>query len=448
MSDPNCFEKAWFYINRSLDWRLRKMEVKADEAEKLALNGITSRILQQYHLWRYASLLSALLLFVILEALFALGGFATYITALEVFNASGQLVFLLSYLGEITLAVTVVVAFIYCLKKPHLSAKILTYGWLAATILPLVPVFFPFEHLLTEEVREVYLNTGEGFALRVVLVATYAIAIFPAIVSIPSGLIRGAMRVRGLLPTTTLAGWLIVATCPLYPLVALGSISLLVQAVSGNTILLIVGAVSFMMAPLGFAFRRQLFTRPKLGDAELDQITLTLRIIGGVQAGGMVLISFWALMNTDVSIGVLGVFQFIVGFVGRLLVTTLVFADIVLEITASNLKETRESQEATILGETENLLQSFEAEYFKLAEGEQNLQSENATNPAPVGGAVAMTSRTKPNVVATAVPASETTTSTSSSWYEAVTSAVLPCTPSPPVVVATASRPVRSSVDP
>jgi hypothetical protein len=388
-------------------WQLRNIELTDKEVTLFAnRNGFErNEIMRKYLVWRKSSLLVAGI-FLSLTAVTSLVGMAMSVAEAkssgepslrDYYSGLGRMAEWSRLLSPVVLAIAVWAAFYFWLRKPFTSFRVLTYGWLVALILSLWPLVVPFQYFLRGKLdivpgplEAVLQDTLEDFvqialsdvqialpdgtiedlaqiAFRAFWAVSFAIDIFPVIVAVPSGIIRGSLRVRGLLPECSLAGWLIVITSPLYPLLVLVALVLVSQLL--GSVLLLLGAFVFMAAPTLYIFRRKLYTKPKLTAGEISQINWTQRIISGLTLSGLFLIAVGALAYADdlpvpVQIEPSAVASFMLSFLGNQFCSTVVFADIVLRTTMDSLSQDQIADENTILGGTKGMLHQLEADFY------------------------------------------------------------------------------------
>jgi hypothetical protein len=225
------------HIRRIFEWKLKPLPAKV---KKLQDVGITNDALQAYFAWRHLMLLESL------PALFfcAIFDIISFIITLSDdyggLNCFTKFIISISFLGSMVLFITAVWALCgwsqWCKSTP-----ILKIGWAIAFVLPLVPVLFPLEFLLDGEVKDGLDNEfGKAylFNLKIILAISYALQLFPVLVTLPSGLARGSLRVRGLMPQALLSSWILLISAPFQSVVMLMALVLLIQ-VAGNWILMI-----------------------------------------------------------------------------------------------------------------------------------------------------------------------------------------------------------------
>jgi hypothetical protein len=359
-------------MGRGFIWQLRNIELTDKEIKAIQdRNPCDNEIVHKYLVWRKSSLLMAGIV-LSLTALLSLVGLA--FEPWELYNGLGLLATLSLILSPVVLAIAAWVAFFFWLRKPFTSMRSLSYGWLASLVMALWPLIIPLEYFIAGGIDlgidDDQVEPLAQFWTRAYLALHVVIAVFPVIVTVPSGIIRGSLRVRGLLPECSLAGWLIVITSPLYPLIVLMAV-VLVSQLLGNY-LLVAGAVFFMAAPSLYVFRSKLYTKPKLSDQEISQVNLNQRIIGGLTTVGLILIAVWCLADTTLEITIWDVVNFLLSFFGNLFCNTVVFADVVFRMTVDSLSEDRIANENTVLGDTHALLLQLEDDFHEMRDGSNN----------------------------------------------------------------------------
>lgn len=359
-------------MGRGFIWQLRNIELTDKEIKAIQdRNPCDNEIVHKYLVWRKSSLLMAGIVLT-LTALLSLLGLA--FESWEFSNGLGVLALLSQYISPVVLAVAVWVAFFFWLRKPFTSMRSLSYGWLTSLVMALWPLVVPAEYFIAGGldfgINDDQVEALAEFSTRAYLALHYVIAVFPVIVTVPSGIIRGSLRIRGLLPECSLAGWLIVITSPLYPLIVLMAV-VLVSQLLGN-FLLVAGAAFFMAAPSLYVFRSKLYTKPKLTDQEISQVNLNQRIIGGLTTVGLILIAVWCLADTTLDITAARIVNLLLSFFGNLFCNTVVFADVVFRMTVNSLSEDRIANENTVLGDTHALLLQLEDDFYEMRDGSNN----------------------------------------------------------------------------
>lgn len=147
--------------------------------------------------------------------------------------------------------------------RPVVSMRSLRFGWLASFVLPLIPALFPLEMLfkqgLLEQLEEEYVKEyGQEaynlfiFATKLTLALAYAIQLLPVVITFPGGAVRGALKILGLLPQSTLPGWILVVASPFYSLLVCVALVIVIQVAGNGTLFF---GTSIVLSGLCCAFK-------------------------------------------------------------------------------------------------------------------------------------------------------------------------------------------------
>lgn len=179
-----------------------------------------------------------------------------------------------------TLSATALLAFIFR-NRPKLSFRILAAGFLFGFFLPIAIALCPWSWFgyIGESVSP--LKDPVGFLRDTASDALEALkmlaALMPAVLALIPGVLKGCMRVKTLLPASTLPGWFIVMAAPLYGLFLLAVFVAINQVT--NDPLLIGGVLMLVLAHLVYAFRAPTFTQPLLAEADYVRMKNSQRIV-------------------------------------------------------------------------------------------------------------------------------------------------------------------------
>jgi hypothetical protein len=340
------------HVLRLFEWRLVQVQPFPKEADKLDAAGVTSSTLRSYSVWRKSMLLLAIPSLVY----GALGSFADVATGdYSVFNGLGKLLLILPGFAGIVLTVGSIGG-LWHWTNHAISNRWVLSGWLGSLALPFIPALFPLKLLLKEEYSVYYgRNPDEYQALATLVAFLYVFTLLPTVVSIPLGMLRAALRIRGLLPDNTLAGWIMMITIPLNTMIVL--MGLVMASQFAGSYILIIAMICFLIGPLVYIYNRTLYTEPFTSELEpkLKHRQTIVRVINLV---GLLLLIIWMLSDEINGQPVLGtkvdsdssqgddlygenseatpfwtyreIFQMWFEFLGRTLVATLGFADIFL----------------------------------------------------------------------------------------------------------------------
>lgn len=181
--------------------------------------------------------------------------------------------------------------------------------------------------------------------------AAYLVTLLPTVLSLVPGVQRACIRIKMLLPQSMLPGFFLVMASPFYALF------LLVMFVAVNQFdthpLFFSGMLLFLAAPLTYAFRGELFTRPLASEDDYRRIRGVQRIVG-VMTGlaGVLIVTFLATrewsgvrllgIDPDNSLLVpLDVVEFLLEVISRSMFITVLGADLFMRLNLTAWKNER-----------------------------------------------------------------------------------------------------------
>lgn len=180
----------------------------------------------------------------------------------------------------------------------------------------------------------------------------YLITLLPTVISLVPGVQRAGIRMKLLLPQSTLPGWFLVVASPFYALF------LLVIFVAINQIdthpLAFAGLLLFLLAPLIYPVFADVFTRPLITNEDLVRIRRVQRVVGLLTAFAGLLLAVYLATREFLGIRVLGidhktalmnpldVVEFLLEVLNRSMFLTVLWADLFMRM---NLKAWRHAQE-------------------------------------------------------------------------------------------------------
>ena len=214
------------------------------EVEKLEGDNakVTSEIIQKYLVWRRSVLVISVLP-VMVGAIMGLVG--TSDNFKDPFNGLGILLnFLVAIDGCLLFAA--VVADLWFWHVQQKTIKLLGILWAISVVSPLVPALFPLDYVVTGDFKDL-VTQEDLFLLKSQFALSYAVTLLPIIITFPSGASRGAKRIRGLFPSCTLAGWILMMSAPFYSIFILLALVVIIQ-LAGNALLLI-GTLMLTVSP-------------------------------------------------------------------------------------------------------------------------------------------------------------------------------------------------------
>ena len=335
---------------RAFTWDLSGAAVSPIELDRLVRRGVGQDTFQRYLVWRRSLLLAVVLPLAFSAALGALHGLEDlpYLTRL------GALVTSLDLLALCALPLTALAAALLW-SRPRLSFRVLLCGWAVGFALPLLDSLLPLRWLF-----EVPAEYGEavGKAARALIdvgaAFLYYFALMPTVLSLIPGALRACVRVKSLLPGSTLPGWFLVAGAPLYVLLVL-VLFIAVNQVIGN-LLLLAGVAVLLSAPLVYLARARLFVRPLTAERRVSLARVQWAFLGCTFLGAALIVAYLLtktlgpypllgldrpihLVGTDPNTSVMGpwkLVQFFIEYLGRTFFITVVAADLLLRATVAS----------------------------------------------------------------------------------------------------------------
>ena len=148
---------------------------------------------------------------------------------------------------------------------------------------------------------------------------------------------RAALRIRALLPESSLSSWILVISSPFYSVLILMALVVILQ-LAGN-VLLIFGTLLLTINPWVYVYFRRLLVTVSTPKSE-KQLDLLQRCIGVSNLIGFILIILYVITSPDLTdyIEPAAVVRFaLIGF-SRTIVTTVLFGDVFLRMSITNWK--------------------------------------------------------------------------------------------------------------
>jgi hypothetical protein len=248
------------HLRRGLDWDMNQVEVTPREREQLIEANVIGPRLQGLLAWRRSCLLIALPVLVLSVIL---SGKEAVDTETEGFTSLGELWVWFPTIGLLLIPIGVLVA---TQKWTELrsTSKVLVSCWVGSIALPLVAALIPIEFLIDTDLAREAAGSEEAFqfqlqSARVALALSYALTLLPIIISVPAGVLRGAVRVKTVFPAAVLPGWFLVAVAPFYSLFMI-VVFVLIEQIVGN-LLLVLGVGLLAFAPWLFVIHRKVYAR-------------------------------------------------------------------------------------------------------------------------------------------------------------------------------------------
>lgn len=302
-----------------------------------------------YALWRQAALRIAS----------GFAGLAAVLQLLHVINhkelrenltAFGVVVQFLFPLATLIMAVTAAGA-AYLFHNYRQSVRYIAWGGALALGIPLILVFCPADWLIAipqtpqTTVAEVQ---AQRMLHNMVLGLQFYMTIMPLVLSLLPALSRGCWRIKMFYPATTIPGWGMVASIPLFVLLTWATLVLIYHTI-GNALLLI-SLILWIGAPIVYLAQYRFLVLPLLHREEVAQLIRVQRLVLTLTVIGVVLLIIYLftakigdqhLIGFDerdclVPIWNAQIHALWMEYVGRLLFFSVLFADVVLQIQHSH----------------------------------------------------------------------------------------------------------------
>lgn len=333
------------HVKRAFSWRARSVRISDAERQKLVAAGVTEPHVQGLAAWRRSALLLAL---PVLMAAFALSVVAAENEDTTQLTSLGRV---LRWIPTIALGL-VPAAALYCVVKwtnLKSTSRVLLIAWLGSIALPLMAALVPLDGWIDlDRLRLAVIldstlkGTDPQIALdqldldlllvRIYLAVQYSVQLLPVLISIPAGVMKGALRTKALAPGSRFPGWFLVAVAPFYTLI-IAIVFVLVDQLIGNG-LLVLGVGLTAIVPLLFLLHRKTYTRPLSpaeADKELGRANRTGSIVTYVGIAFIVLYALTArflgerIVGNNGLLSVTMLVRSAVEYIGRRLVATVVF---------------------------------------------------------------------------------------------------------------------------
>lgn len=280
----------------------------------------------------------------------------------------------------------------------RLSRRIIVAGWAIAFLSPVLLSFVPPHSLFNWDVldsvnqrlllEELSHTLGIPVAIQVdpanlrailnklfdmVGGVVYGALLLPTMLSIIPGVFRGCLRIKALLPQSTLPGWSMVTVAPMYSFGFLVMLVVVYQAFSNW--LLLSGAFLLAMAPLVYVVRASLFLRPLEAHA-LGRQFRAVQLVYVMMVGAAVALLVVYLCTREIHlfgrsmrlVGLSeetsfmqpwGLLQFGVEYLARALFVTVVVADIVLRMQSLVWVHTKAAAQSATATEHDEIMRSL-----------------------------------------------------------------------------------------
>lgn len=201
-----CWYNFRLHAKRILLWRLNQV-VPTDREERLMTNaGIPTNlpIFRSFMAWRHTNLLVALPV-TLFSSIWSIWGYVESLQTdtVQYLNPFGIFLWSLPFFSAPILCLAVILSICFW-NQWRLTRSLLKTGWGLSFFLPFLPALFPIELLLESNTLQFYQSTEAGYiellAVKLQLAIQYIFVVLPLILTFPSGAVRAAVRIRGLLP--------------------------------------------------------------------------------------------------------------------------------------------------------------------------------------------------------------------------------------------------------
>ncbi len=179
----------------------------------------------------------------------------------------------------------------------RLAFRVMAGAFLVSFFLPMLTDMLPWSLWETPKPPSNPLEMVKDKAEGLMEAATVLAALLPTVLSLIPGVQKACLRVKGLLPLSSLPGWFVVVASTLYGLFLLVIFVAVDQATTEPAILISLGLLA--LASLFYGFRAGVVTKPLLTEQDFKRmkgLSLTVALITAL--AGLILVAF--LVSTDV----------------------------------------------------------------------------------------------------------------------------------------------------
>lgn len=352
---PEWVKLAGVFVRRALGADPRAPAPTPDEGEALTAAGVMDPTARKLAVWRRSVLFVAAVpcLFAALFALIDVVAMGK--EERGQYSAFGLLVMFVQALSVSALpAAAILGALTY--TRLSVSAKWVLAGGLVAFAVPLGAAFVPADWLLdskTDSTTTVDDAAKARMFSGMILGVQLYLTLVPLVLSLLPAVARACVRLKLLLPESLVPGWGLATSAPLCVLLTLATFVLLYHVV-GNMLLLI-GLVLWVGAPLLYLTRFGLLTRPVTSPADrATLVTTSLGVLGLILLGMCFLVVFlftakfggMTLLGFDEAKSLarpwsLDLHRVWIEYAGRSLFLTVFFADLLVRVALSVWREER-----------------------------------------------------------------------------------------------------------
>ena len=193
------------HASRILNWRLNEVVPTSREHKHMDAAGVSDNpIFRSFLAWRHTNLTLAfpITLFSAIWGLLTLPSFLADNDYMANFTLFGKILLAVPYYANTLLFLSVCVSAIWW-NNWRRTRFLLKIGWAASFGVSFVPALFPLEYVLSSDTLTTLIDPSNNinfFLLKMRWAMKYLFVLLPLVVSFPSGAMRAAIRIRGLLP--------------------------------------------------------------------------------------------------------------------------------------------------------------------------------------------------------------------------------------------------------
>ncbi len=325
-----------------------------DEGAKLTAAGVMDATARKFAVWRRSVLFIAAVPCAFAALLGLIDALSMENSEREIFSTFGIFLQFVQALALFALPVAAVFGAL-AYDRLSVSSKWVLAGGLVSLAVPLAIAFVPTDWMLDLKIdgrARVADAALKRMMTGMVMGITFYIALMPAILSLLPAVARACVRMKLFLPESLAPGWGLVTSVPLCVLLTLATFVLLYHVASN--MLLILGLVLWIGAPLLYFTKFDLFTRPLTAPAERAAIARASLLVFGLIVAGiflLVIYMFTTQVGDKTLLGfskdafvrpwTLDLHKIWIDYVGRSLFLTVFFSDILLRIALSVWREER-----------------------------------------------------------------------------------------------------------
>jgi hypothetical protein len=235
------------------------------------------------------------------------------------------------------------------------SSRTVLIGGLISLGVPLLVAFAPaswFLNLRTGARTTVAEAEAQRQAAGMIMGISFYLLLMPMVLSLLPAVSRGCVRVKGFLPESLVPGWGLVASIPLFVLLTLATFVVIYHFASN--ILLLLGLLLWIGAPLLYLTKFRLLTRPLTESQDLATLARTQLYVLGTMAAGILLIIIYLFtakfmgktlvgtsQDSHLRIWSLSLHRIWIEYIGRSLFLTVLFSDLLVRMALMVWREER-----------------------------------------------------------------------------------------------------------